>query len=58
MKMLFERISGLCFDQSVLKELEDQKEKAKSVSIGGDQNGGTIRKCNFSSHAFYLHKLL
>eukprot|EP00112_Aurelia_sp_Birch-Aquarium-sp1_P013228 Seg2800.3 transcript_id=Seg2800.3/GoldUCD/mRNA.D3Y31 product="Ras-related protein Rab-36" protein_id=Seg2800.3/GoldUCD/D3Y31 len=34
-KDLFTRISAICFDQAVLRELEDQKVKTEKVKLGG-----------------------
>ena len=46
-KDLFNRVSAICFDQAVLRELEDQKVKSEKVKLGGGSaNSGlqTIRE--------------
>eukprot|EP00794_Sanderia_malayensis_P014316 gene14316-15805_t len=40
---LFERISAVCFDQAVLKELENLNAKSQASQIGGDQQGIKIQ---------------
>ena len=57
-KDLFNRISAICFDQAVLRELEDQKVKSEKVKLcGGSANSGlqTIRKNLLLFLSFRLH---